>query len=145
MIFRGKYVTLQDVSRPYITIEVKSVTDAWIALPFLIDTGADATFLDHSCLQQLGLDASFEAMQTTVSGVGGSTPYMEFSTQLRLRSETRENKIFVGAIGIFTDPAASDTPVLGRDVLDAFKTIIDYERNQILLLSPPHDYRVMAR
>lgn len=144
MIFRGKYVTSEDVSRPYIVMEVKTATDSWIALPFLVDTGADATFLDHSCLQQLGIIPSAVTMQTEVSGVGGSTPFIAFPTQLRLRSETHESKIFVGTIGIFTDPAACDTPVLGRDVLDAFKTIIDRERAQILLLSPPHDYSLVA-
>lgn len=145
MIFRGKYLTSQDVSRPYIAIEVKSATDSWIVLPFLVDTGADATFLDHSCLQQLSIDLPGTTMQTEVTGVGGNTPFIEFSTQLRFRSETQENKIFVGTIGIFTDPGACDTPVLGRDVLDAFKTIVDRERDQILLLSPPHDYRVVTR
>jgi hypothetical protein len=110
----------------------------------LIDSGADVTVLDHSCIRQFGIDSSVGTVKTEVSGVGGNTPYIEFSTQLRFRSETDESKVFAGTIGVFTDPAACDTPVLGRDVLDAFKVIFDRDRDQVLLLSPPHDYIVVT-
>jgi hypothetical protein len=145
MIFLGKFVAVKGTTRPFIGIDVRSATGQWIRLPFLIDSGADATFLDQSCLERVGIDPSAVTVKTDAGGVGGTAAHVEFSTQLRFWSETSEIKIFVGVIGIFTDPAACDTPVLGRDVLDAFKVIIDRARDQILLLSPPHDYTVMTR
>ena len=53
--------------------------------------------------------------------------------------------MFSGTIGIFTNPEACDTPVLGRDVLDNFRVIFDRGRNTILLLAAPHDYEVVIR
>lgn len=45
MVFRGTYDDISGVCRPY-TIRVRSADGAWIPLPFLIDSGADTTFLD---------------------------------------------------------------------------------------------------
>jgi hypothetical protein len=143
MVFRGAYDNINGVRRPYITVLVRSCTGAWVPLPFLIDSGADATFLDASCLQQMGADSG-AVFEQTASGVGGKAAHIQVTTALRLESEEGA-KTFTGAIGIFTDPEACDTPVLGRDVLDSFLLIFDRGRNSILLLSPPHDYEVVTR
>ena len=112
-------------------------------MPFLIDSGADATFLDASCLQQIGTDPGAVAEQTA-SGVGGKAAHLQIATALRFASEDGA-KTFSGTIGIFTDPEVCDTPVLGRDVLDNFCVIFDRTRNTILLLAAPHDYEVVIR
>ena len=143
MIFRGAYDNINGVRRPYITILVRSQDGVWIPLPFLIDSGADATFLDASCLQQIG--ANLEAMtQQTASGIGGKAAHIQIATALRFVSEDG-TKTFSGTIGVFTDPETCDTPVLGRDVLDNFCVIFDRNRNSILLLAAPHDYEVLVR
>lgn len=141
MVFRGAYDNINGVRRPYLTILVRSRDGAWVPLPFLIDSGADATFLDASCLQQLA-KAPGVTSERIVSGVGGKAAYIQFATALRFESEEGA-KTFTGTIGVFTDPEACDTPVLGRDVLDNFRLIFDRGRNSILLLSPPHDYEVI--
>jgi hypothetical protein len=41
MVFHGAYDEINGVRRPYITVRVRSADRAWIALPFLIDSGAD--------------------------------------------------------------------------------------------------------
>jgi hypothetical protein len=143
MVFRGAYDDINEVRRPYITILVRSRDGAWIPLPFLIDSGADATFLDTSCLQQMGIDPG-TASEQTASGVGGKAAHIEFATALRFESE-EGTRTFTGTISVFTDPETCDTPVLGRDVLDNFRLIFDRGRNSILLLSPPHDYEVVLR
>src|SRR5262249_17115985 len=136
MIFRGAYDDINGVRRPYITILVRSRDGVWVPLPFLIDSGADATFLDASCLQQIGSDSGAVAEQTA-SGVGGKVVHTPLVTALRFASEDG-TKTFSGTIGVFTDPEACDTPVLGRDVLDHFRVIFDRNRNSILLLAAPH-------
>ena len=141
MVFRGAYDNINGVRRPYLTILVRSRDGAWIPLPFLIDSGADATFLDASCLQQMETDPGIVS-ERTVSGVGGKAAHIQCVTALRFASEEGA-KTFTGTIGVFTDPEACDTPVLGRDVLDNFRLIFDRGRNSILLLSPPHDYEVV--
>ena len=143
MIFRGAYDDINGVRRPYITIRVRSANGAWLPVPFLIDSGADATFLDASCLRQMGADPGTVSEQTA-SGVGGKAAHVQFATALQFES-VEGAKIFTGTIDIFTDPEACDTPVLGRDILDSFRLIFDRGRNIILPLSPPHDYDVVVR
>jgi hypothetical protein len=143
MVFRGAYDNINGVRRPYITIFVRSTDGVWIPLPFLIDSGADATFLDASCLRQMGIGPG-TASEQTASGVGGKATHIQFATALRFESE-EGTRTFTGTIGVFTDPEACDTPVLGRDVLDNLRLIFDRGRNSILLLSPPHDYEVIIR
>jgi hypothetical protein len=82
--------------------------------------------------------------EQTASGVGGKVVQVQLTTALRFASEDG-TKTFSGTLGVFTDPEACDTPVLGRDVLDNFRVIFDRGRNSILLLSPPHDYEVIIR
>ena len=143
MIFRGAYDDIDGIRRPYITVRVRSAEGAWIPLPFLIDSGADATFLDATCLRQIGADSNAVPEQTA-TGIGGKAAHIQFSTALRFES-SEGTKTFSGTIGVFIDPEACDTPVLGRDVLDHFRLIFDRGRNIILLLAPPHDYDVIMR
>lgn len=143
MLFRGSYDAINGVRRPYVTVQVRTASGAWIPLPFLIDSGADATFLDASCVQQLGINLE-GAPQRSVSGVGGQVSHVQFSTALRFESPEGA-KTFTGTIGVFMNQDACDTPVLGRDVLDNFRLVFDKIRDCILLLSAPHDYDVVVR
>lgn len=45
MIFRGRYENEAGVFRPYITADVLSPANKWVDVDFLVDTGADETFL----------------------------------------------------------------------------------------------------
>lgn len=47
-----------------------------------------------------------------------------------------------GEFAGFTDPAATDLSVLGRDVSDNFDVVLRRRRNEILLLAPRHQSRV---
>ena len=106
MVFRGVYDNINGVRCPYIIILVRSRDGAWILLPFLIDSGADAIFLDTSCLQQMGIDLG-TASEQTASGVGGKAAHIKFATALRFESE-EGTRTFTGTIGVFTDPEACD-------------------------------------
>ena len=47
-----------------------------------------------------------------------------------------------GDFAAFTDPAAIDMSILGRDVLNIFDVILSRRRDEVLLLAPNHQYRV---
>lgn len=143
MVFRGAYDNIGGVRRPYITVRLRSAAGLWIPLPFLIDSGADVTFLDASCLRQIGENPQAESAQR-VSGIGGEAVHVQVPTALRFESPEGA-KTFTGTIGVFLQAEACDTPVLGRDVLDSFRLICDWNRDLILLLSPPHDYELVVR
>ncbi|MGH7965202.1 MAG: aspartyl protease family protein [Candidatus Binatia bacterium] len=143
MVFRGAYDNIGGVRRPYLTLRVRSTDGIWIPLPFLIDSGADATFLDASCLLQMGIDPT-ATTESLASGVGGQAAHVPLATALRFESEEGV-KTFTGTIGVFVHPGSCDTPVLGRDLLDHFCLVCDRGRDLILLLSSPHDYEVVVR
>ncbi len=46
MTFRGKYENEAGIFRPYISADVLSPANEWVIVDFLLDTGADETFLD---------------------------------------------------------------------------------------------------
>jgi hypothetical protein len=75
----------------------------WMDVPFRVDTGADATFLDYSCIAHLGVDVSSLPIKDDAGGVAGTLSYYEFPAQLRLEGETSKAKIFSGNIGILEE------------------------------------------
>ena len=143
MIVNGRYVSIDGIYRPFVKASVLSPSGVWMDVPFLVDTGADATFLDYSCIAYLGIDVSSLPTKDDAGGVAGTLAYYEFPAQLRLEGEPNEAKIFFGNIGILTLPEAFDTPVLGRDVLDHFAAIFDRRKDRILLVAEPDGYRVL--
>jgi hypothetical protein len=145
MIVRGRYVARGGIYRPFVVLRVRSASGSWVPIPFLIDTGADATFLNHACVAHLDLDVSPLPLKSDASGVSGGFLYYETHIWLRLEAETGEARVFAGNLGVMADPVTSDVPVLGRDVLNQFAAIFDYKRNEILLIAEPDDYRVGRR
>jgi len=143
MLVNGRYVSIDGIHRPFVKASVLSPSGVWMDIPFLVDTGADATFLDYSCIAYLGIDVSSLPTKDDAGGVAGTLSYYEFPAQLRLEGETNEAKIFSGNIGILTAPEISDTPVLGRDVLDHFAAIFDRRQDRILLVAEPDGYRLL--
>jgi len=143
MIVSGRYVSIDGVYRPFVVASLLSSSGAWVDVPFLVDSGADATFLDHSCLAYLGIDVSSLPVKDDAGGVAGSLSYYEFPARLRMEGESNEAKVFSGNIGILTAPEASDTPILGRDILDHFAAIFDRRRDRVLLVTEPDDYQIL--
>ena len=143
MIVEGRYVSIDGIYRPFVIASVLSPSGVWIHVPFLVDTGADATFLDYSCIAYLGIDVSSLPLKDDAGGVAGTLAYYDFPAQLRLEGEPNEAKIFSGNIGILTVPGASDTPILGRDVLDHFAAVFDRRKDRILFIAEPDSYRVL--
>ena len=47
-----------------------------------------------------------------------------------------------GEFAAFTDPAATDLSILGRDILNHFDVILSRRRNEVLLLAANHQFRV---
>ena len=78
-----------------------------------------------------------------MGGVGGAgIPYFQWQTQLKLHSPDGIERIFGGEVNVFLDPHATRVPLLGRDVLDKFVTILDRDKNQVILLDKPNAYHL---
>src|SRR6266545_3959023 len=73
-MIRGYFAGPAGRRRPYVEARVAvSPTGPWIDVEFLLDTGADRTYLQRRAAERLGLD--LDSLPTRRSrGVGGMTP-----------------------------------------------------------------------
>ena len=144
MILKGRYENEAGIFRPYISADadVLSPANEWVIVDFLLDTGADETFLDFSFIKKFNIDTKGIDVRDDVGGVGGlGVPYFQIDSALKLISP-EGTKVFKGKINVFLDPHSSEIPLLGRDVLDNFVAIFDRKQNSILLLDEKEQYKI---
>jgi hypothetical protein len=143
MVIAGKWLVADDgTTRPAIRAQVMGENGTPRGDNFLIDSGADRSAFSAALLERLGFSARNVSPNFTLSGIGGATAFVLVTTVIELfRADGRPVRVR-GEFAGFTDPAATDLSVLGRDVLDNFDLILSRPRNEILLLAPRHQYRV---
>jgi hypothetical protein len=101
MIFHGRYRENYGAYRPFITAYVLSPNGKWMKYSFLVDTGADETFLHYRSIRILCIDTSRLEIRDDVGGIGGyGIPYFRFNTQIKLIS-LQETRVFAGEVNIF--------------------------------------------
>src|SRR4029077_7765896 len=109
---------------------------------FLIDSGADRTVFSASLLARVRLPAKNTPPDFILSGIGGSSEFVLVTTIIEFIRDDGGAARVHGEFAGFTDPAATDLSVLGRDVLDNFDLIISRRRNEVMLIAPKHRYRI---
>lgn len=143
MIFYGRYRFNAGAYRPSLTAYVLATDGSWVKHSFLLDTGADVTFLPQSSISRLGISTTGINVKTDVGGVGGQgIPYLESHLQVKLISPAGI-RVLEGTLNIFLDPHATDVPLFGRDFLDTFTCIFDRVKGQVLLVDPPDRYELV--
>jgi len=136
MIFKGRYsqTTLNNPLAPFVEASIRVADGKWVKVFFLIDLGADGTYLPSEYLKKLGLQLDEAKSEDNVTGVGGQkVKYVPFMTQLRFRSNI-VRRTFDIEIGVFTQEESLDIPVLGRDVMNFFTLLCDLKANLVWLI-----------
>ncbi|HJY82218.1 MAG TPA: aspartyl protease family protein [Candidatus Binatia bacterium] len=143
MLIAGEWQLFDDgVTRPTVRAKVLGGDGSPIVDDFLIDTGADRTVFRAALLARLRLPATNAPPDSTLSGIGGTSAFVLVTTVIEFVRDDGGPVRVRGEFAGFTDPAATDLSVLGRDVLDNFDLIISRRRSEILLLAPRHHYRL---
>jgi hypothetical protein len=109
---------------------------------FLVDGCADRTVLSADSLSKLGFQGTSAPTGLALQGIGGASAYVLVKSVLEFTRDDGGPAHVRGEFAAFTDPAATDLSILGRDVLNNFDVILSYRRNEVLLLAPNHEYRV---
>jgi Aspartyl protease len=109
---------------------------------FLIDSGADQTVLSADLLSKLQLPPQQPPAGLALAGISGTSPSVVVDTVIEFTRAGGGPARVRGQMPAFTDPAATDLSILGRDVLDNFDVILSRPRNEILLLTGNHRYVV---
>ena len=130
------------VHRPTVNARMSTGHGSVIVERFLVDSGADRTVLCAAALASLGLPQQPPQPGVALTGVGGSQGFVIVNTTIELVADDNTPARIQGNISAFTDPAAADMSILGRDVLDHFDLIVSRRRNEVLLLTANHVYQV---
>jgi hypothetical protein len=136
------FVCADGVPRPVLKGYVVDVAGTEHEERLLVDTGADATVLTAGFLQRLGLPSRLPQTGARLAGVGGGQASVLVRTTLTLYADDGSPARIQGEFAAFTDPAAADMSILGRDVLDHFDVIISRRNDAVLLLATNHRYRI---
>jgi hypothetical protein len=131
-----------DVNRPIVRAEVHAGDGTLQPGVFLIDPGADRTVFSAEFLAKLHLPPLPTPEGMALEGVGGGCEFVVVETVVELPRDDGRKARIKGQFAAFTDSAANDLSILGRDILFHFDLILGREYGEVLLLAPPHQYRV---
>ena len=135
MIYTGYYsqTNWDNPLAPFVDAKIRAADDKWVNVSFLIDLGADGTYLPSEYLKKLGLQLNEAETKDNVNGVGGqSVEHVPFMTQLRF-DNNGNHRLFDLEVGVFTEEESLDFPLLGRDVMNAFTLLCDAPANLVWL------------
>jgi hypothetical protein len=145
MLIRGEWFLRDDmVARPVVRARVDAANGGLFAARFLVDSGADRTVFSNALLTALDLPVNPPPPGYGLVGVGGTGAFVLVATILTFRHDAGGVARFHPEYAAFTDPLATDMSILGRDVLDHFDVILSRRRDEVLLLAPNHQYRVLS-
>jgi hypothetical protein len=132
------------VTRPLLRVHVLDGRDIAHAEYFLVDNGSDRTLFAAGLMERLDLPLKQPEANVELLGVGGRSAFAVVTTAIEFERSDGGIARVRGDFGAFTDACALDLSVLGRDVLNHFDVILSRRRNEVLLLAPPHQYRVVS-
>lgn len=133
MTIHGEILDTGGHPRAYIPASVQAADGSWLGIHFRIDTGADATCLPASYLEDLGLSAADRPTGDDLGGVGApSLQYHPYRTMLALGPVAGDIR-FQGEVAIFRNRKDLDEALLGMDVLQAFTLVLDVAGDRVIL------------
>ena len=119
--------------RPYIDARI-SIPELGIVdeIPFLIDSGADRTYLSAADAAYIGIDVSKLTNPISVAGVGGSSRAFQQRALLAF-TDGRTVSVFAVEMGIASpsEPPRDAPSLLGRDILARWTLLLDQPRGRI--------------
>jgi hypothetical protein len=139
----GEWLVGDDgVTRPVVRAKVQAADGTLQPGVFLIDCGADRTVFSAYLLGNLNLLPIPTPEGMSLAGVGGGCEFVVVETVVELPRDDGTASRIKGQFAAFTDTAESDLSILGREILDHYDLILGREYGEVLLLFPPHRYRV---
>ena len=121
-----------------IRAKIASDSGELVEVEFLIDTGAETTVLTAALIRELriaGLPAPLG-----LSGVGGAVPALVIHPALHFMKDDGSLLRVNVECYAFAVENPHDTCLLGRDVLNLFRVMLDYSSDVVCLLTGNHRY-----
>jgi hypothetical protein len=134
-MIRGYFAYDRGRSRPFFdgTLSFPRLERRRVALPFLIDTGADRTVLSSIDALFLGSALASFGPGPGIGGIGGRAPTLITDATLSLGQFSASLILTIP----LPDPAVPPIPtILGRDILSRFALFLEERTGRVLLLEP---------
>jgi hypothetical protein len=144
MLIVGKWLVCDDgISRPVARVKVTGANDISASEDFLVDSAADRTVFSEALLRTLQVLGNHAPAGLSLQGVGGASPFVVVKAVLEVIRDDGGPARVNGEFAAFTDPAAIDLSILGRDVLDHFDVILSRRHDMVCLLSGSHQFQIV--
>ena len=127
--------------RPTVVGNVRTGQDRYIAVRFLIDSGADWTTFAPRVVRRL--KTTLEASPFDLIGIGGLRSTSAVTTIIHLPCDHGLTAKMHGTFGALTEPGSLEMSVLGRDVLNEFAVILDKKNDLVVLINQRHRYSIL--
>jgi predicted aspartyl protease len=138
-MIRGYFRTGGNWRRPFVLARI-SIPSLGIVqeVEFLVDTGADGTFVAPTDANRMRIDPSRLPTGQSSAGVGGVTSTVQVPATLYLdnRQLTMNLRILIPQTAAQRFALARVPSLLGRDVLAHFALVIEQRTDRVLLLEP---------
>lgn len=142
MRITGKWLVCEDgITRPVVSACVYDLDQQVREELFLVDSGADHTVFSAEFRSRLRLIAVPNS-PIAVQGLGGKIDTESFMTTVAFKADNGQELRVHGEYSAFLAREPSDISILGRDVLNNFHVVISKLRDEVLILSPQHEYTV---
>jgi gag-polyprotein putative aspartyl protease len=145
MEIAGSWIQWKDgETRPMIPVSIQGGDGQPHSEHFLVDTGADRTVLSEPFVRDCQLVPTAVPSGFNLHGISGASAIVKVTTALEFPTVDGRTIRVQGTFAAFTDPAATDYSILGRDVLDNFHAIVSRRRDQVRLLGGNHYYQILT-
>ena len=144
MRIEGEWFRCDDhVTRPVISALIIGPDGHSYDEAFLVDSDSDRTVFRAVLKDRLRLVPVSTPPGFRLTGIGGTSAFVSVAAMLEFTRDDGQTTRVRGVYSVFTDPAATDMSIPGRDVLDNFDVILSRQRDEVLLLSQNHRYQVV--
>ncbi len=128
MLISGVWHLCDDgITRPVFCGEILAGDGTWVQARFLVDIGADRTVFSADILEALHPPPL--AAPDQLAGVGAVCASVGVQTQIGFFRENGNRATFRGQFAAFTEVAALDMSVLGRDITNLFAVVVNRPGN----------------
>lgn len=130
--------------RPYVAATVWYRASP-LSIRFLVDTGSDRTLVSGPDLARTGIDWASEKHRSTaeLTVLGSVVPFRIFPVAVGFRTQAHRLQYDVDVCIPPDDLIDQDIPsLLGRDILNRWRVVVDYPKRELNLLARHWDGRI---
>ena len=129
---------------PVVRVAVRAADGRMEAEDFLVDSAPIGRSSARACWKSSGFPAVPAPAGLTLEGIGGESEFMLVNTSVRIHSDDGGGANMHGEFAAFIEVSTTEMSILGREILDHFDVILSRRRNEVLLLTKEHSYRVVT-